>query len=54
MDIIKLDVAEAVIEMSQDGPVTMANYDQIVSFMQRQGKHGWMLRSTLKSKAGAM
>ena len=32
------DVAEAVIKMSQQGPVTMADYDKIVSFMQRQGK----------------
>jgi hypothetical protein len=50
----KLELAEAVTKLSQNGPVTIANYDQIVSFMQRQGKHGWMLRSTLKSKAGAM
>jgi len=32
------DVAEAVIKLSQQGPVTMADYDKIVSFMQRQGK----------------
>lgn len=32
------DVAEAVIKMSQNGPVTMADYDQIVSFMQKQGQ----------------
>lgn len=32
------DVAEAVIKLSQEGPVTMADYDQIVSFMQKQGK----------------
>lgn len=32
------DVAEAVIKMSQQGPVTMADYDKIVSFMQGQGK----------------
>ena len=32
------DVAEAVIKMSQNGPVTMAEYDQIVAFMQKQGK----------------
>jgi hypothetical protein len=32
------DVAEAVIRMSQQGPVTMADYDKIVSFMQDQGK----------------
>jgi DNA-binding ferritin-like protein len=31
------DVAEAVIRLSQQGPVTMAAYDQIVSFMQQQG-----------------
>jgi hypothetical protein len=31
------DVAEAVIRLSQQGPVTMADYDQIVSFMQKQG-----------------
>ncbi len=32
------DVAEAVVKLSQQGPVTMANYDQIVTFMQGQGK----------------
>ncbi len=32
------DVAEAVIKMSQHGPLTMADYDKIVSFMQNQGK----------------
>lgn len=32
------DVAEAVIKLSQEGPVTMASYDQIVGFMQKQGK----------------
>ena len=32
------DVAEAVIKMSEKGPVTMADYDKIVSFMQSQGK----------------
>lgn len=32
------DVAEAVIKMSQNGPATMADYDQIVSFMQKQGQ----------------
>lgn len=32
------DVAEAVIKLSQQGPVTMAAYDQIVGFMQKQGK----------------
>jgi hypothetical protein len=31
------DVAEAVIRLSQQGPVTMAAYDQIVAFMQKQG-----------------
>lgn len=31
------DVAEAVIKLSQDGVLTMADYDQIVSFMQKQG-----------------
>ena len=31
------DVAEAVIKLSQEGVVTMANYDTIVAFMQRQG-----------------
>ena len=31
------DVAEAVIKLSQDDVVTMADYDQIVSFMQKQG-----------------
>lgn len=32
------DVAEAVIKMSQQGPVTMADYDKIVSFMNKQGE----------------
>ena len=32
------DVAEAVIKLSQQGPVTMAAYDQIVGFMKKQGK----------------
>jgi hypothetical protein len=32
------DVAQAVIAMSANGPVTMADYDKIVSFMQKQGK----------------
>ncbi len=32
------DVAEIVIKMSQQGPVTMADYDKIVGFMQSQGK----------------
>jgi hypothetical protein len=31
------DIAESVIKLSQDGPVTMADYDRIVSFMQDQG-----------------
>jgi hypothetical protein len=31
------DIAEAVIKMSQHGPVTMADYDKIVSFMKDQG-----------------
>ena len=31
------DIAEAVIRLSQQGAATMANYDQIVSFMQKQG-----------------
>jgi hypothetical protein len=31
------DVAEAVIRLSQQGIATMANYDQIVSFMNKQG-----------------
>ena len=31
------DVAEAVIKLSQEGVVTMADYDQIVGFMQKQG-----------------
>ena len=34
------DVAEAVIKLSQQGPVTMAAYDQIVSFMKKQGDAG--------------
>jgi hypothetical protein len=32
------DVAEVVIKMSQQGVVTMADYDEIVAFMKRQGK----------------
>ena len=32
------DVAEAVIQLSQNGPVTMAAYDQIVAFMNKQGE----------------
>lgn len=32
------DVAEIVIKMSKSGPVTMGNYDDIVKFMQGQGK----------------
>lgn len=31
------DVAEAVIKLSQEGPVTMADYDKIVGFMNKQG-----------------
>lgn len=31
------DIAEVVIRMSQDRPVTMADYDDIVAFMQKQG-----------------
>ncbi len=32
------DVAEIVIKMSKDGPVTMGNYNDIVQFMKGQGK----------------
>lgn len=32
------DVAEAVTQLSARGPVTMADYDKIVGFMQQQGK----------------
>ena len=32
------DVAEAVIKLSQQGPVTMADYDAIVGFMKKQGE----------------
>ena len=32
------DVAEIVTKLSQDGTVTMANYNEIVKFMQEQGK----------------
>ena len=32
------DVAEAVIQLSQDGPVTMEDYDKIVAFMNKQGE----------------
>ena len=31
------DVAQAVIAMSANGPVTMADYDKIVGFMNKQG-----------------
>ena len=31
------DVAEAVIKLSQEGVATMADYDSIVAFMQKQG-----------------
>jgi hypothetical protein len=31
------DIAEAVIKLSQEGPVTMADYDSIVGFMKKQG-----------------
>jgi cbb3-type cytochrome oxidase cytochrome c subunit len=31
------DVAEAVIKLSQEDVATMADYDQIVAFMQKQG-----------------
>ncbi len=31
------DVAEAVIKLSQEGVATMADYEQIVGFMQQQG-----------------
>jgi hypothetical protein len=31
------DIAEAVIKLSQQDVATMADYDQIVSFMQKQG-----------------
>jgi hypothetical protein len=32
------DLAEIVIRMSQEGPVTMADYDKIVAFTKTQGK----------------
>lgn len=32
------DVAEIVTKLSQHGPVTMANYNEIVKFMKDQGK----------------
>lgn len=32
------DVAQRVIELSKNGPVDMAHYDDIVSFMQKQGR----------------
>jgi len=31
------DIAEAVIKLSQEGVATMADYDKIVGFMQKQG-----------------
>jgi hypothetical protein len=33
------DVAEAVIKLSQEGVVTMADYDSIVNFMKQQGSN---------------
>ena len=32
------DVAQAVIAMSANGPVTMADYDKIIGFMNKQGE----------------
>ena len=32
------DVAQRVIELSQDRPATMADYDDIVDFMNKQGE----------------
>jgi hypothetical protein len=32
------DVAEIVTRLSQSGPVTMKNYNEIVEFMKRQGQ----------------
>ena len=32
------DLAQRVIELSQDGVATMADYDDIVSFMNKQGE----------------
>lgn len=32
------DLAQAVIAASKQGPVTMANYDKLVSFMHKQGE----------------
>ena len=32
------DVAQRVIELSQERPATMADYDDIVSFMNKQGE----------------
>lgn len=34
------DLAQKVIELSKNGPVDMASYDQLVSFMHKQGKSG--------------
>ncbi len=31
------DIAEIVIKMSQEGVVSMSNYDEIVAFMNKQG-----------------
>jgi hypothetical protein len=33
------DLAQAVIAASKDGPVTMADYDKLVNFMQQQGEN---------------
>jgi len=32
------DLAQAVIDMSSQGPITMADYDKLLSFMHTQGK----------------
>jgi hypothetical protein len=32
------DIAEAVIKLSQEGVATMADYDKIVAFMNKQGE----------------
>lgn len=45
------DVAEIVIKLSQQAPVTMDDYDQIVSFMQKQGKSADEL-DTIKKLSG--
>lgn len=44
------DIAEIVTKLSQDGPVTMQNYQEIVDFMKQQGKEDEL--TTIKRLGG--